>query len=141
MDAFIVWESRPVPVALDFTIPHLLRTPAEYQSAVGEIDQLLDAEVEAGTMAWERLRFLAVLVQAYEEETSPVEERLANCTPQSAVEFMLQQRGMTRAELVPLFGSKSRVSEFFNGQRPLSKAQIVALRSHLGIPADLLLSV
>ena len=141
MRAFSYPENRPLPIILDFTVPHLLRTPEEYQSAVDEIDRLLDAEVEAGTAAWERLRFLAVLVQAYEEETSPIEERLTGCTPQSAVDFMLQQRGMSRAELVPLLGSKSRVSEFFNEQRPLSKAQIVALRSHLGIPADLLLSM
>ncbi len=141
MGAFTYLESRPLPIALDFTIPHLLRTPEEYQSAVAEIDRLLDAEVEEGTASWERLRFLAVLVQAYEEEHSPIEARLEGCTPQSAVDFMLQQRGMTRAELVPLFGSKSRVSEFFNGQRRLSKAQIVALRSHLGIPADLLLAM
>ena len=43
------------------------------------------------------------------------------------------------AELAPLLGGRSRVSEFFNGKRPLSIGQIQALRERLHIPADLLL--
>ena len=130
-----------MPSTLDFTIPHLLRSSEEYHVAVREIDLLLDAEVETATPASERLRFLSVLVQAYEDEAYPIEERLAGCTPQAAVDFMLEQRGLSRVDLTALFGSKSRLSEFFNGRRALSKAQILALRTFLGIPADLLISM
>jgi len=125
---------------LDFTDPHVLRTVEEYEAAVQEIDTLLDAEVAQGSAEWERLRFLSVLVEAYEGDHFPLEDHLDGCTPQSAVEFMMRQRDMTRADLEPLLGGKSRVSEFLAGKRPLSKAQIIALRDHLGIPADLLLS-
>ena len=52
---------------------------------------------------------------------------------------MLEQKGMGRADLAEIMGGRSRVSEFFNGKRELSKAQIEALRDKLGIPADLLL--
>jgi antitoxin component HigA of HigAB toxin-antitoxin module len=38
-------------------------------------------------------------------------------------------------------GGKSRVSEFLNGKRELSKAQVEGLRLLLGIPADLLLGL
>jgi len=124
---------------LDFTIPHVLRTEEEYDAAVGEIDALLDADVAEHTPEWERLRFLSVLVEAYEEEQFPWEERASACTPQSAVEFVMLQRGLSRTDLEPLLGGKGRVSEFFSGKRPLSKAQILTLRDHLGIPADLLL--
>jgi HTH-type transcriptional regulator / antitoxin HigA len=47
---------------------------------------------------------------------------------------------MTRTELAPLMGGKSRVSEFLAGKRRLSVEQIIALRDALGIPADLLIS-
>jgi len=53
------------------------------------------------------------------------------------VTFLLDQRGMTRADLEPLLGGKSRVSEFFAGVRELSKAQIRALRDTFHVPADL----
>lgn len=126
---------------LDFTIPHVLRTEHEYELAVQEIDALLDANVAEGTVEWERLRFLSVLVEAYEREVFPPEQRFAHSTPQDVVEFMMEQRGWRRADLEPLLGGKSRVSEFLSGKRALSKAQILALRDKLGIPADLLISV
>jgi HTH-type transcriptional regulator / antitoxin HigA len=52
---------------------------------------------------------------------------------------MLEQKGMTRADLHRLMGGKARVSEFFAGKRALSVAQIRALHRELGIPSDLLL--
>ena len=60
-------------------------------------------------------------------------------TPQSVVDFMLDQRAMTRADLHTLMGGKVRVSEFFSGKRPLSTGQVRALHRELEIPADLLI--
>lgn len=124
---------------LDFSTPHVLRNAREHRTAVREIDALLDAEVRRGTSGWERLRFLSVLVESYEDEQHPLAQYEAGGTPQSAVDFMLTQHGMTRAELAPILGGSSRVSEFFTGKRSLSITQIRKLRDVLGIPADLLL--
>ena len=60
-------------------------------------------------------------------------------TPQSAVEFMLDQKGMARADLAPAMGGQSRVSDFFAGRRRLSMTQVQKLRELLDIPADLLI--
>jgi HTH-type transcriptional regulator / antitoxin HigA len=122
---------------LDFTKPHVLRNAREYRAAVAEVDALLDRNPKAGTEAHERLEFLSVLVQAYEDEREPADE---TGTPQSVVDFMLEQRGMTRADLARLLGGRARVSEFFSGKRRLSIAQVRALRDELGIPADLLIA-
>jgi HTH-type transcriptional regulator / antitoxin HigA len=123
--------------ALDFRKPHVLRNAREYRAAVAEIDRLLDEDPKRGSEAYDRLEFLSVLVQAYEDTHDPIDE--AKSSPQSVVMFMLEQRGMTRAELAPLMGGKARVSEFFSGKRRLSIEQIRALRDRLGIPADLLI--
>lgn len=80
---------------------------------------------------------LSLLVEDYERRHNPIDD--SDLTPQDIVNFMLEQKGMTRAELAPIMGGRSRVSDFFNGKRGLSKSQIEALRSHLGIPADLLI--
>lgn len=125
-------------VTLDFAKPHVLRNAREYRAAVAEIDQLLDADPKRGTEAYDRLEFLSVLVEAYEDEHDPFDE--SGGTPQSVVAFMLEQRNMTRSELAPIMGGKARVSEFFAGKRRLSVAQIRALRETLGIPADLLIA-
>ena len=125
-------------VTLDFAKPHVLRNAREYRAAVAEIDQLLDADPKRGTEAYDRLEFLSVLVEAYEDEHDPFDE--SGGTPQSVVAFMLEQRNMTRSELAPIMGGKARVSEFFAGKRRLSVEQIRALRETLGIPADLLIA-
>ena len=123
---------------LDFSTPHVLRNAKEYRSAVTEIDQLLDADPKRGTVAYDRLEFLSVLVEAYEDQHNPFDGSAGS--PQSVVTFMLDQRGMSRADLHDVMGGKGRVSEFFAGKRRLSVDQIRALRDVLGIPADLLIA-
>ena len=122
---------------LDFSKPHVLRSEAEYEAAIAEIHQLLDQDVEAGTEGYDRLEFLSVLVEHYEDEHYAV----GTATPQQAVLFMLEQKGMDRADLDDVMGGKSRVSEFLNGKRELSKSQVEGLRHLLGIPADVLLGL
>ena len=86
---------------------------------------------------YERLEFLSVLVQAYEEAHLPIDELP---TPQDVVEFMLEQKGLSRADLAVWMGGESQASAFLSGTRSLSLRQIKALREPLGIPADLLIS-
>ncbi|MCA1790975.1 MAG: transcriptional regulator [Thioalkalivibrio sp.] len=121
---------------LDFSRPHVLRDEAEYNKAVEEIDLLLDADPAKGSPDYERLEFLSVLVEDYEEKHDPFGEHV---TPQEAVAFMLEQKGLERNDLAEWLGGRSRVSEFFSGKRSLSKSQIDTLRRRLGISADLLL--
>jgi len=121
---------------LDFSKPHVLRSDEEYEAAVAEIDALLDRDIVPGSEEEDRLEFLTLLVEAYDEEHFPMG---GSTTPQSIVDFVLEQRGMQRSDLAEVMGGRSRVSDFFNGKRELSRAQIKALRDLLGIPADLLL--
>jgi len=123
--------------ALDFSTPHVLRTEAEYDAALTEIERLLDAEVARGSEGWDRLEFLSVLAEHYEDR----EFQMGSVSPQQAVMFMLEQKGLERSDLDDVMGGKSRVSEFLNGKRDLSKAQIMGLRRMLGIPADVLLGL
>lgn len=121
--------------ALDFRRPHLLRNDVEYEAALSQVEALMERELAPGTPDHERLEFLAVLIERYEEEGFPIDQP----TPQAVVDFMLEQRRMSRADLVDLMGGRSRVSEFFAGKRELSINQVRALREVLSIPADLLI--
>jgi HTH-type transcriptional regulator / antitoxin HigA len=116
-------------VPLDFRKPHPLRNEAEYEAAVAEIDALVERDPAPGTEDGDRLDMLAILVEAYESERYPA----AQATPLEVVAFLMDQRGMTRADLEPLLGSKSRVSEFLSGARDLSKAQIRKLSDHFHV--------
>jgi len=113
------------------------RRSEEYRPAICEVDSLLDRAPLPGTEEDDRLEFLSVLIEEYEDEHEPGGDWKS--TPQSVVDFMLEQNGLTRSELFEVMGGKSRVSEFFAGKRELSRDQIRGLRSLLGIPADLLI--
>jgi HTH-type transcriptional regulator/antitoxin HigA len=120
---------------LDFRKPHLLRDRFEYETAIDEVESLLETNPKRGSAEYERLEFLSVLIEKFEESAFPIDQP----TPQAVVEFMLEQKGMTRADLADVMGGRSRVSEFLGGKRELSVNQVRALRETLGVPADLLI--
>ncbi len=122
---------------LDFTKPHVLRNEAEYTAAVAEIERLLDTDPPPHSEAYERLEFLSVLVQAYEDADFPLEQLT---TPQDVVVFMLEQKGRSHDDLAQWLGGESHMRAFLQGTCSLSLSQIERLREHLGIPADLLIS-
>ena len=121
---------------LDFATPHVLRNKREFETAVADIDRLLDLDPKKRTPEYERLEFLSVLVEAYERDHTEMDAT----TPQEVVDFMLEQHDMTRADLARVLGGRSRVSEFFSGKRELSKAQALALRDIFHVPLDVLLA-
>jgi HTH-type transcriptional regulator/antitoxin HigA len=85
--------------------PRLLRNEREYDAAVAELDELLDQDPPEGTDAFDRLEFLSVLIETYDEEHHAIPE----ATPQDVIDFLLEQRGMARADLADVLGGRSRV--------------------------------
>ncbi|HEX8362100.1 MAG TPA: hypothetical protein VF613_18420 [Longimicrobium sp.] len=118
---------------LDFTKPHVLRSEGEYDAAIAEIERLLDLDPAPYSEEYERLEFLSVLAEAYER----AHFQLEGGTPADVVDFMLEQKGMRRADVERLLGGSA--AEFFRGERKLSRDEIESIRDLLGIPADLLL--
>ena len=51
----------------------------------------------------------------------------------------MDQHGVTRADLVPILGTPSRVSEVLRGKKGLSMAMVQRLRARFRVPADLLI--
>ena len=109
-----------------------IRTEAEYDSALSEIERLLDAA--PGTPDCDKLEVLAILVEAYEAEHHPVPLP----DPISAIEFHMDRLGLTRKDLLPYIGGRGRVSEVLRRKRPLTLRMIRSLEAGLGIPAAIL---
>jgi HTH-type transcriptional regulator/antitoxin HigA len=55
------------------------------------------------------------------------------------IRHLMDQHGLTRAEMVPILGTPSRVSEILRGKKGLSMAMVQRLRVRFRVPADLLL--
>lgn len=78
---------------------------------------------------------LVTLIEAYEEEHYPID------LPDTidAIKFHMEQQGLTRKDLEPLIGSRTRVAEILNRKRNLSIAMIRRLHEKLGISAEILI--
>lgn len=59
--------------------------------------------------------------------------------PVEAIKFYMAEQGLSRRDLIPMIGSRSKVSEVLSGARPLTMPMARALHRHLGIPAEDLL--
>jgi HTH-type transcriptional regulator/antitoxin HigA len=77
----------------------------------------------------------ARLIEAYERNRWP---RKTASLP-DVLTYLLDQHDLSRADLVPLLGAPSRVSEVLSGKRKLSMAMIQRLRERFHVPADVLM--
>jgi len=109
-----------------------IRTEADYDAASERIDALMGAK--PGSAEGDELDVLATLVDAYEEKRFPMDAP----DPVTAIQFRMEQQGLTRKDLEPMIGSRARVSEVMTGERGLTLAMVRRVRSGLGISADLL---
>lgn len=110
-----------------------IRSKADYEAALAEVARLWGAK--AGTAKGDRLDVLATLIEAYEAEHYPMDPP----DPVEAIKFRMEQMGLTRRNLEPLIGTRTRVAEVLNGKRRLSIAMIRRLHEKLGIPAETLI--
>jgi HTH-type transcriptional regulator/antitoxin HigA len=110
-----------------------IRNEADYELALQEIDRCLDAA--SGSPERDQLEVLTVLVDDYEAKhhsISPPE-------PIAAIEFVLEQRGLSRKDLEGVIESSGRISEVMNKQRSLMLAMIRKLVEMFDLPADVLI--
>ncbi len=110
-----------------------IRSEADHERALAEVDRLWGAK--SGTSAGDRLDVLATLIDTYEAEHFPMDAP----DPVEAIMFRMEQQGLTRKDLEPLIGTRTRVAEVLNRKRGLSIAMIRRLHDHLGIPAEVLI--
>ena len=109
-----------------------IRTEADYEMALQEIEQLWDAKL--GSPEGDKLDVLATLVEAYEEKHHPVFPP----DPVEAILHFMESQGLSRRDLEPSIGSRARVSEIINRKRPLTLPMIQRLQNNLGISAEIL---
>jgi HTH-type transcriptional regulator / antitoxin HigA len=110
----------------------LIDSDAEFARARALVDQLWESDDPTDIA---RLQAQARLIAAYEESKWP--RRPPNTA--ELIRHLMDQHGLTRADMVPILGTPSRVSEVLRGKKGLSMAMVQRLRTRFQIPADLLI--
>ncbi|KKK82277.1 hypothetical protein LCGC14_2804990, partial [marine sediment metagenome] len=113
----------------------VIKTESDYDVALARIEELIDRDPDQDTPEADELEVLSLLVEQYESRNFP--SSLPD--PIEAIKFRMEQQNLTQRNLVPLIGSRSKVSEVLSGKRSLTLSMIRSLHSELGIPASALL--
>jgi len=117
----------------------ILKTEQEYNKACERIYSLMNSSetaIEPDSPAGEEIELLSLLVEKYELEHHQLEAP----DPIEAIKFRMEQMNLRQADIAPLFGGKTRVSEVLHRRRPLTLKMITLLNRYLGIPLESLIS-
>jgi HTH-type transcriptional regulator / antitoxin HigA len=117
----------------------ILKTEQEYNEACERIYNLINSSenaIEPNSPEGEEMELLSLLVEKYEHEYHQMEAP----EPIEAIKFRMEQMNLKQADIAPLFGGKTRVSEVLSGKRALTLKMITLLNRYLGIPLESLIS-
>jgi HTH-type transcriptional regulator/antitoxin HigA len=112
-----------------------IKTEVDYNSALKEIEQLMERDLESDTPESDRFEVLVTLVEAYEAKHYPI----GSPDPIEAIKIRMDDLGLSRKDLEALMGSRGRVSEILNRKRPLTMPMIRRLHEALHIPLEVLI--
>ena len=114
------------------TLPRVIANDEEFDRMVAQLEALsiperqLSAEEDALATLLERL------IADYDDKFSLPEQ-----PPHEMVKYLMDQRGLKQADLVPVLGSRAQVSDLVNGKRGISKAQIKKLAAYFRVSPEL----
>lgn len=117
----------------------ILKTEQEYNEACERVYLLINSAedaIEPNSPEGEEMELLSLLIEKYEQENYQIEAP----SPIEAIKFRMEQMDLKQADVAPLFGGKTRVSEVLNGRRSLTLKMITLLNRYLGIPLESLIS-
>jgi HTH-type transcriptional regulator/antitoxin HigA len=111
-----------------------IRSKDDHKAVLKRIEAIWGAA--RGTPEGDELDVLTTLVDVYEAEHFPISLPSAV----EAIEFRMEQQGLTRKDLEQWIGSRARVSEVLSGKRALTLPMIRRLHDSLQIPLESLIS-
>ena len=105
-----------------------IRTAAEYEAALVRIDDLIHAP--PGSPEELELDRVSCLVESYEAVHYPIPEP----SQAAMLDFMLDQKMLSRRHLLPLAGTPARLDDMLAGRTEIPPAMAEAIAEQTGFP-------
>lgn len=112
-----------------------IRNEQEYDTALQEVDKLMELNPALGSKESDELEVLVLLIEKYEEKHWVISEP----DPIEAIKIRMQQMNLKQKDLVPYIGNRSKVSELLNRKISLSLSMITKLAGGLHLPLETLI--
>lgn len=112
-----------------------IRNDETYRATLARVSELIDLDPAPDSAQGEELEILGTLLQAYEAKYYPIDAP----DPIEAIQFRMEQSGITIKDLEPIIGKSNRVYEILARKRPLTLGMIRRIHARLGISAAVLI--
>ena len=133
MTATVDIDQKKYGKLLAKTLPKIIETDEEFDRMAALLEELTIPERELTPEEDALASLIEKLVIAYDDEHYP----LPDVPPHRMVRFLMEQRGLKQADLVPVLGSRAQVSDLVNGKRGISKNQIKKLAEYFEVSPEL----
>jgi HTH-type transcriptional regulator/antitoxin HigA len=123
---------------LPISIFKMPRNIKEYSELEKILDKLIDAvrDNEKHPLA-EVMQIIGENLEYYDNQHFP--PLGTHLTDVELITFLMQSHHLRQVDLADIFGGQANVSKFLNGERLLSKSQILGLKNKFKISADFFL--
>lgn len=116
------------------TLPAIIGTEEENEHTLGQIEVLMDKGEKRSPEESRLLDLLVRLVSDFEATNYD----LGETTPEKALAYLIEQRGLKQADLLPVLGcSKGALSDMLSGRRGITTAAARKLADFFRVSVDL----
>ena len=132
MGALII-DNRKYARVLAKVLPRVIATGVEHERMLDEVEKLMDKGDRRTPEEDAALELMVRLIKDYEEQHYP----LPDPSPHEMLVFLMEQRSLKQAALLPIFKSSGYVSDVMNAKRAISKAHAKQLAAFFNLPVNL----
>ena len=129
----LVIDNKKYARVLAKVLPRLITTDEEHERILAEVEKLMDKGEHRTVEEDAALDLMVRLVQDYEAAHHP----LPDPTPLEMLVYLMEQRNLKQADLLPVFKSSGYVSDVINAKRSISKVHARQLADFFKVSVDL----
>jgi len=111
-------DSKRYASVLAKVLPRVITTSQDHERMLSEAEKLMDKGEHRTAEEDAALDLSVHLIQDYEEQHHP----LPDPAPHQMLAYLMEQRNLKQADLIPIFKSSGYVSDVVNGKRAISRA-------------------
>jgi HTH-type transcriptional regulator / antitoxin HigA len=130
MGALVIDEKKYARV-LARVLPRVITTDEENERMLAEVERLMDKGNRRTAEEDAALDLMVRLIKDYEQEHYP----LPDPSPHEMLVYLMEQRGLKQADLLPIFKSRGYISDVIHAKRAISKAHARQLAEFFKVPA------
>jgi HTH-type transcriptional regulator/antitoxin HigA len=131
----LIIDDRRYARVLAKVLPRVIASEKEHERMLTEVEKLMDKSERRTAEEDAVLDLLVHLIKEYENQRHP----LPDPGPQEMLIYLMEQRSMKQADLLPIFKSRGYVSDVVNGKRAISKAHARELAGFFKVSVSLFL--